>query len=300
MSLVEFYYQTTNMELPMMMQSTKTDSGSYRQFKAVGQDLTETVRDSIHLDWRLLNRKCPECGVTVKLWDSFAYQLIYNQTWNNSVAFQPLSARYETERWDSPIEGFVFRLWTWPNPGNTFTFGRNLDEEEEELPVTTTERPKPKKQPKEEEEEDDIFALYRKSRHDDDGWQEDDANSRQSSSAMDILGSMLPFGHANLGARRLMAIDSSSHHHQNVHKSHTKRTKKHHSRGSSSFRYLDVTESIFYATLNHTSPHLVRLFTHPIVQRCTLNKNQQYSCLPHYNTQSNSSKFCQLCTALVL
>ena len=32
-----------------------------------------------------------------------------NRTWANAVAFQPVSTRFETGRWDSPVEGFAFR-----------------------------------------------------------------------------------------------------------------------------------------------------------------------------------------------
>merc|ERR1712111_42589 len=107
-------------------------SEDYRQFETVGSDSAETVKDSIHLDWVTLNggrmdaALCPECGCVVRLWDTFAHRLLFNKTFHQSVAFQPLSARYETERWDSPIEGFVFRLWTWLDPPtDTFTAGRH-------------------------------------------------------------------------------------------------------------------------------------------------------------------------------
>ena len=60
-------------------------------------------------------------------------------------------------------------------------------------------------------------------------------------------------------------------------------------------RYHEVTESVFYATLNHTEPHMVKLFTHKIVQKCSQpSKGQKFQCLPHYDTQLNSSKSAQL------
>ena len=63
----------------------------YRQFDAVGQDATETIKDSIHLDWVTTRPECPECGCVVRLWDTFAHRLIYNQTFPKSVAFQVIS-----------------------------------------------------------------------------------------------------------------------------------------------------------------------------------------------------------------
>ena len=47
--------------------------------------------------------------------------------------------------------------------------------------------------------------------------EERQSHQQQSSSALDVLGSMLPFGHPNLGARRLMAIDSSGGHRTSNH-----------------------------------------------------------------------------------
>ena len=42
------------------------------------------------------------------------------------MAFQPVSTRFETGRWDSPVEGFAFRLWQWDEAEaeDTFTVGR--------------------------------------------------------------------------------------------------------------------------------------------------------------------------------
>ena len=42
------------------------------------------------------------------------------------MAFQPVSTRFETGRWDSPVEGFAFRLWQWDEAAakDTFTAGR--------------------------------------------------------------------------------------------------------------------------------------------------------------------------------
>ena len=56
------------------------------------------------------------------------------------------STRYETDRWDSPIEGFVFRLWQWRDPADTFTFGKPLYDEADVTQATTAKSPSTKKQ----------------------------------------------------------------------------------------------------------------------------------------------------------
>ena len=115
----------------MVLLCTSGDGGGlsaakYRQFAVIGEDPSQTVKDSIHLDWSRLKAHCAECGVTVKMWDGFAHRLLWQKTWPRAVAFQPLSTRYETERPDSPIEGFVFRLWQWQpdQVADTFTAAR--------------------------------------------------------------------------------------------------------------------------------------------------------------------------------
>merc|ERR1712062_406148 len=56
-----------------------------------------------------------------------------------------------------------------------------------------------------------------------------------------------------------------------------------------STRYLNLTETIYYATWNHTNLTMVNIFNHTVVQKCTyLYNHETYECSPHYNTQSNS------------
>ena len=130
MSLDEFYMKATNHAPPSSAYPNKNNlenvsAAKYRQFDVVGEDSLATVKDSIHLDWTLLNAESPEAGVTVKMWDSFAHRLLWQQTWPRAVAFQPLSTRYETNRPDSPIEGFLFRIWQWKSDvRDTFTAAR--------------------------------------------------------------------------------------------------------------------------------------------------------------------------------
>ena len=70
-----------------------------------------------------------QCPFLTYLTYNFSHRLLWHRTWPRAVAFQPLSTRYETERPDSPIEGFVFRLWQWePDVGDTFTAGKNPTE----------------------------------------------------------------------------------------------------------------------------------------------------------------------------
>lgn len=129
MSLDEFYSKATNQPSQdfVLNEGLAGHAAKYRQFSVIGEDPAETVKDSIHLDWSPLKPHCAECGVTVKMWDSFAHRPLWQQTWPRAVAFQPLSTRYETERPDSPIEGFLFRLWQYPSQafvGDTFTIGK--------------------------------------------------------------------------------------------------------------------------------------------------------------------------------
>lgn len=124
MGLDEFYSKATNQPSKDFALSVLR-ADKYRQFSVIGEDPPQTVKDSIHLDWSPLKAHCAECGVTVKMWDSFAHRPLWHRTWPRAVAFQPLSTRFETERADSPIEGFIFRLWQWePEVGDTFLFGK--------------------------------------------------------------------------------------------------------------------------------------------------------------------------------
>ena len=57
-------------------------------------------------------------------------------------------------------------------------------------------------------------------------------------------------------------------------------------------RLLSVNETIFYATLNHTSPQVISLYSHYLVQQCVQKTPfSPYHCHPHYNRMPNSSKY---------
>ena len=83
MSLDEFYIKTTNQPSRdfAINEGIAGRAAEYRQFDVIGEDSSQTVKDSIHLDWIPLSDYCIECGVTVKMWDGFAHQILWNQTW---------------------------------------------------------------------------------------------------------------------------------------------------------------------------------------------------------------------------
>lgn len=328
MSLEEFYNKATNEQLNMDQFGLESSSkggraAEYRQFDAIGEVHTETVKDNIHLDWTLAKHQCPECGVTVKIWDGFAHRLLWNHSWARAVAFEPLSTRYETDRKDSPIEGFVFRLWEWHfNVGDTFTVGadsRTVAAKKDS--TTTTSKPHLSEAKEEQEEEEDSYSLenlFKSDRNNDMAYEDSYSNYgtsgrlQQQPSPYEWISNMIPFGHPNLGGpgssgRRLLSVDTKTSYKKNGFQKHhlsandnklgagsSKRhnrpvKRKKNRRNVETVRMLNVTETLFYATLNHTSPQLARLFSHTLVQRCRLKPPEQsYQCRPHYNTMSNS------------
>ncbi len=54
-------------------------------------------------------------------------------------------------------------------------------------------------------------------------------------------------------------------------------------------KVLWLRESVYYLTLNHSSPRATRLFSQRLAQVCSYAEGE-YSCLPHYDTQPNSGK----------
>ena len=223
MSLDEFYRKVTNQELPMAMQSTfrgfrePPKYGAYQQSDSQsGEDQPEAIKDSIHMDWTSLRPECPECGVNVRVWDGFAHRLLWNHTWFNSVAFQPLSMRFETGRWDMPIEGFAFRLWTWDDPKDTFTLGKNKQSPASKLENHRAYSTGPYKHygimgqnelksrqessndNGDDEDEDDLSMIYKSDRNNQ-MFMEDEPQQQPQITTYDIINNILPFGHPNLG-----------------------------------------------------------------------------------------------------
>ena len=50
---------------------------------------------------------------------------------------------------------------------------------------------------------------------------------------------------------------------------------------------------MFYLTLNHSTPEVVRLLQQRVVQRCErVDDGSPFQCTPHYDTQPNASKLC--------
>jgi hypothetical protein len=76
MTLDEFYSKATNQPSRdfVLTENIAGRAAKYRQFDVIGENPSHTVKDSIHLDWVPLKPHCPECGVTVKMWDSFAHR----------------------------------------------------------------------------------------------------------------------------------------------------------------------------------------------------------------------------------
>lgn len=91
MSLAELYEKALRKQLPIG--SLPSPSDYFRQFYQVQSDSKETVKDSIHLDWIPVRSDCPECGLNARLWDGFGHRPLWNQTWWDAVAFQPLATR---------------------------------------------------------------------------------------------------------------------------------------------------------------------------------------------------------------
>jgi len=294
----------------------------------IGENPSHTVKDSIHLDWVPLKPHCPECGVTVKMWDSFAHRLLWHRTWPRAVAFQPLSTRYETERPDSPIEGFVFRLWQWePDVGDTFTAGKNPTEKtyqeqgkeqaaEAERPSSPTSLSTPssasisQKEPEElnsdneeEEEEESMFTLY--SGNNEMSSAEDESESRRYTPPYEVvINNLIPFGRPNL--RGLLSYKNKQSYYNSVQPvekpamvstaqeksenlAKSKDTLTERVLRQQRWRVLNVTETIYYATLNHSSPQVIPLFSHNLLQKCVQKMPfQPYQCHPHFDTMPNS------------
>ncbi len=331
MSLGELYAKATNKQ-PIrdfvLDESLAGRAAKYRQFAVIGEDPRQTVKDSIHLDWSPLKPHCAECGVTVKMWDSFAHRLLWQQTWPRAVAFQPLSTRYETERSDSPIEGFVFRLWQWqPDVADTFLINKSVSfpkisllEQQQLVPFllfahflqleessSTSSSPSssPMSTPSsvsssskaiqdgEEEEEEDIFALYRKSQDNNLAIdEEEDGGQTYTPPYQVVISNLLPFGRApNLRGLLSLPEGKSSSKMNSVQRHDSGKEKPQEKLKVVASKWLNVTETIYYATLNHSSPQVIALYRHNLLQECVQRRpNQAYQCHPHYDTMANSSK----------
>ncbi|TRY69355.1 hypothetical protein TCAL_11022 [Tigriopus californicus] len=336
MTTEELFQKISHQELPMSILERNGAFGEYYQFSKLGVDHQETEKDSIHLDIVPLREESPELGVTVKIWDGFAHRTIWNHTWHHAVAFQPVSTRFETDRWDSPIEGFVFRLWQWPdNTSDTFTLGRQKpqddeDDKKEKEPIpaahlfnSQSNRGRSKTtgghaashppEGEEEEEEDtdyayDIVFKHANPQSSYDQNEDDDYYTRNQKGSHDWIASVIPFGG---GGRRLMSWDRGASAPTRHFRPTTAQPKKEgdgHVGPWPLERSLRIQESIYYIVLNHTTPHLQRIFSHHISQVCSLtnikkgsganekpqqSRRQQqiqpkYLCQPHFDTQPNS------------
>ena len=135
-------------------------------------------------------------------------------------------------------------------------------------------------------------SLYYK---DEDEIHNSDQRPGAASSVPWVLSNILPFGRPpNL--RGLLSYDSGDkgQHHRKIglSRKNSVDVKSRRKKYPEVVRLLNVTETIFYATLNHTSPQVIALFTHTLVQKCVQKTPfQPYHCHPHYNTMPNSSTY---------
>ena len=128
----------------------------------------------------------------------------------------------------------------------------------------------------EEEEEEDLRTFYNP---DSSAEEETSDNTRYQPPYEVVISSLMPFGRPNL--RGLLSYSGSKKLNRLV-----SRPPK-----NSIRRVLNVTETLFYATLNHSSPQVIALFAHDIVQECVQRTPfMPYQCQPHYDTMPNSSK----------
>ena len=189
---------------------------------------------------------------------------------NSYIFIYSYYSRFETERWDSPIEGFAFRVWEW-NPkevNDTFTRGvTNTPETTTTTPPTITSSPSTSSSGEEEEEDEYSLENLFKHNNDYDREDEDDQWSRQQQKQQqryptDIVTNLLPFG------RRLFSLNEDT-----------------------EVRYLTVRERVFYVTLNHTRPHVREIHAGSLLQRCwSKGKEEGFVCTPRVDASENSSK----------
>ena len=105
-----------------------------------------------------------------------------------------------------------------------------------------------------------------------------------------VISNLMPFGRPNLRGLLSYHKRSSSSKLNTISKNH-KNLSKPSVKKSSIRRVLNVTETLYYATLNHSSPQVIALFTHDIMQECVQRTPfMPYQCQPHYDTMPNSSK----------
>ena len=137
---------------------------------------------------------------------------------------------------------------------------------------TSTSKPLSSENEPEEEEEESILKLY--ANNDQFETQSDDNPVQYTPPYEVVISNLLPFGRPNL--RALLSYETKN----TLKKKELKKLR------------LNVTETIYYATLNHSSPQVIALFQHNLSQECVQKPPfQAYQCVPHYDTMPNSSEF---------
>ena len=140
------------------------------------------------------------------------------------------------------------------------------------------------------DDETEEESIFRKSSSSDDYSNDDDDESiRAQSSPYDWISNLVPFGHPS--SRHILSVTADVKKRRFRRYIDSKRKSVQNFESVTTFRLLNVTETIYYATLNHTNPRLIQLFKQDFVQKCDLGKEKKsFSCYPHYNTIANSSK----------
>jgi len=137
----------------------------------------------------------------------------------------------------------------------------------------------------EEEEEDDLRTFY----NPDSTEEETSDNTRYQPPYEVVISSLLPFSRPNL--RGLLSYNPKKSLNRLVSSSSGQKVSRSSWPKNSIRRVLNVTETLFYATLNHSSPQVIALFAHDIMQECVQRTPfMPYQCQPHYDTMPNSSK----------
>ena len=158
--------------------------------------------------------------------------------------------------------------------------------------------------PEEEEEEESIFKLY-PGNNDFSSDSDEDNQPKYTPPYEVVINNLMPFGRPNLRGLLSYGEDDEPNKKQFISQNSVQNfvEKKKFSRKTNDAlsttdfsvkvktRVLNVSETIYYATLNHSTPEVIPIFAHTVVQKCVqINPVQAYQCHPHFDTMPNSSK----------
>jgi hypothetical protein len=129
------------------------------------------------------------------------------------------------------------------------------------------------------EEETEEESIFRKSSSNDEYINDDDDAVRGQASPYDWISNLVPFGHPS--ARHILSVVDAK---KRRYRRFIESKKKSVQNDDATYRLLNVTETIYYATLNHTNPRLVQLFKHDFVQVPLLFNSPSSSLMLRKNT----------------